>query len=112
MDIYELYKTAGELHGHLCPGLAIGVRASVEAQSHGGKISACTLGHRACWVDGIISVLGIKPEIDEQDKAFFDFVGEKGRFRLMLGALPKDMEKPSLIEYILTAPMDEIFELC
>ena len=112
MDIHELYKTAGELHGHLCPGLAIGVRASVEAQSHGSKISACILGHRACWVDGIISVLGIKPEIDEQDKAFFDFVGEKGSFRLMLGALPKEMEKPALIEYILTAPMDKIFELC
>ena len=29
--IHELYRKAGELHGHTCPGLAIGVRAALEA---------------------------------------------------------------------------------
>ena len=31
MDIHELFEAAGNLHGHLCPGLAIGVRAAAEA---------------------------------------------------------------------------------
>ena len=29
--IKELYEKAGELHGHYCPGLAIGVRAAAAA---------------------------------------------------------------------------------
>ena len=31
MDIHELFEAAGNLHGHLCPGLAVGVRAAAEA---------------------------------------------------------------------------------
>lgn len=112
MDIHELYKAAGELHGHLCPGLAIGVRAAAEAESHCGKITACTLGHSACWTDGILSVLGIAAEIDERDMAFFDFHGEKGELRLTLKELPAGMERTVLIELILTAPVGEIFEIC
>lgn len=113
MGIHDLYKTAGELHGHLCPGLAIGVRAAAEAQARLGAVSGCTLGHGACWTDGIRSVLGVEPVIDETDTAVFNFCGaDGGRLRLTLRDLPYDGEKSALIEHILTAPVDEIFEIC
>ena len=61
--IKELFKKAGELHGHYCPGLAIGVRASVEAlrilepekKSHN---LYCIAENRACYLDGIQAVFG------------------------------------------------------
>ena len=58
MDIHELFEAAGNLHGHLCPGLAIGVRAAAEA---GGLLHGelrCAIESRACWADGFQSVLG------------------------------------------------------
>ena len=48
MDIHELFEAAGNLHGHLCPGLAIGVRAAAEA---GGLLHGelrCAIESRAC----------------------------------------------------------------
>ena len=41
MDIHELYLKAGELHGHYCPGLAIGVRAGAEALRIAKKDMEC-----------------------------------------------------------------------
>ena len=58
MDIHELFEAAGNLHGHLCPGLAVGVRAAAEA---GGLLHGelrCAIESRACWADGFQSVLG------------------------------------------------------
>ena len=37
--IKELYEKAGELHGHYCPGLAIGVRAAAAASAITARIS-------------------------------------------------------------------------
>lgn len=58
MDIHELFEAAGNLHGHLCPGLAVGVRAAAEASGllHGEL--RCAIESRACWADGFQSVLG------------------------------------------------------
>ena len=113
MDIHELYTRSGELHGHLCPGLAMGVRAAAEAKARLGSVDNCVLGHSACWVDGIRSVLGIDPTVNETDTAVFDFGGAGSTLRLTLKELPRDsMDKPSLIEHILTAPVSDIFDIC
>ena len=86
MDIHELFEAAGNLHGHLCPGLAIGVRAAAEA---GGLLH----GELRC----------------ETGKPVFNFYGAGGELRLYLRPLPKLADKSALIEYILTAPAAEIF---
>ena len=56
--IKELYKKAGELHGHYCPGLAIGVRAAAEALEILKPVKkahnlCCIAENRACYLDGI-----------------------------------------------------------
>ena len=61
--IKELYEKAGELHGHYCPGLAIGVRAAAAAldilsPEKKGKNLYCIAEGRACYLDGIQVVFG------------------------------------------------------
>lgn len=83
MDIHELFEAAGNLHGHLCPGLAIGVRAAAEA---GGLLHGelrCAIESRACWADGFQSVLGATVGngmlcLRETGKPVFNFYGAGG----------------------------------
>ena len=61
--IKELYEKAGELHGHYCPGLAIGVRAAAAAldilsPEKKGTNLYCIAESRACYLDGIQVVFG------------------------------------------------------
>ena len=53
MDIKELYRSAGLLHGHYCPGLANGERAAAEALDilkveRGIRGLYCIAEQRAC----------------------------------------------------------------
>ena len=62
--IHDLYQKAGELHGHYCPGLAIGVRAAFEALrilnvKEKGTGLTCIAESRACYIDGIQMVFGV-----------------------------------------------------
>ena len=63
-DIQSLFEKSAEFHGHRCPGLAIGVRAAVEAQKllHIGHSAdeeiVCVTENDACGVDGIQVLLG------------------------------------------------------
>ena len=89
MDIHELFEAAGNLHGHLCPGLAIGVRAAAEAGRllHGEL--RCAIESRACWADGFQSVLGATVGngmlcLRETGKPVFNFYGAGGELRLYL----------------------------
>lgn len=114
MDIHELFEAAGKLHGHLCPGLAIGVRASVEAAGLLQGELRCVMESRACWADGLQSVLGAtvgngRLHLRETGKPVFNFYGHGGELRLYLRPLPKLPDKSALIEHILTAPAAEIF---
>ena len=64
MDIQSLFEKSAEFHGHRCPGLAIGVRAAVEAQNLLGighsadEEIVCITENDACGVDGIQVLLG------------------------------------------------------
>ena len=120
--IHELYKKAGELHGHYCPGLAIGVRAAQEALTilgikEKGHSLYCIAESRACYIDGIQMVFGTtfgngNLEIRDRGKTAFNFYDrETGKcVRLLDKDWPKGLEKPEMIEYLLTAPIEQVFE--
>lgn len=123
MEIHELYQEAGKLHGHYCPGLAIGVRAAVEAkkaldpENVDGSL-CCLLERSACWTDGIQSVLGAtagngKLKLRLTGKPVFNFYNtvSGGTLRLYLRPSPEKMEKDRLIEYFLSAPAEEVFDI-
>ncbi len=63
-DIKTLLLKAGQLHGHYCPGLAIGVLAGTYAMSHISEISdgleelLAIVEINSCFVDGIQFVTG------------------------------------------------------
>ncbi len=121
--IHELYRKAGELHGHYCPGLAIGVRAAQEAlrilnveEDIHSKSLYCIAESRACFQDGIQVVFGTTLgngtlELRDRGKTAFNFYDrEKGRnVRLVMKDLPEGMSREESAEYILTAPFDRVF---
>ncbi len=120
-DIKELYKTAGEFHGHYCPGLAIGVRAAYEAcdllgiNEHGHKLH-CIAESKACYMDGFQIVLGTTwgnggLELRDRGKTAFDVYDlETGKsVRICAVSWPQGMSKDETIEFILTAPLEQVF---
>ncbi len=122
MDIHELYQKAGELHGHYCPGLAIGVRAAAEAlrildireKGHG---LYCIAENRACYIDGIQMIFGTSwgkgnLEIRPRGKTAFNFYDrDDGKSVRLVGRdWPEGLSRPEMAEYILTAPLEDVFE--
>ena len=112
----QQFEGAGALHGHLCGGLAIGVRAAWEAEEllHGGEIS-CEVAKSACWDDGIRWVLGAEKAngrltVVSGENARFLFSKGSDCVELTLKRLPA-MEKEKMINYLLTAPREAIFEV-
>ena len=120
MTIQEEYQKAGILHGHYCPGLAIGVRAAVEGRKalDDGNIGRglCVIAERsACWLDGM-SLIGAtigngKLKVRDTGKAAFSFYNtESGKsVRLVLKSGPDGMSKEQMTQWLLTAPFEEVF---
>lgn len=120
--IHDLYWKAGELHGHYCPGLAIGVRAAAEAlrilevEDIHSKSLYCIAESRACFQDGIQVVFGTTLgngtlELRDRGKTAFNFYDrEKGRgVRLVLKDQPEGKSREESTAFILTAPFDQVF---
>ena len=119
--IEELYKKAGELHGHYCPGLAIGVRAAAAAldilsPEKKGKNLYCIAESRACYLDGIQVVFGTtvgngRLEVRDSNEAAFNFYDrESGRsVRLAAADTPAVLSRDEKRDFILTAPLDKVF---
>ena len=119
--IQEEYKQAGAFHGHFCPGLAIGVRAAWEARKaldpeRNGQLQ-CLAESAACWLDGIQYVLVAtagngRLKTDDRGKAAFNFYAPQtgDSLRLYLKDLPAGLTKEALIDFILTAPEEELFQ--
>lgn len=58
-DMKELLIQAAQIHGHYCPGLAMGVMASFAAVTHlGTDPITAVASNRSCWLDGIQFVAG------------------------------------------------------
>lgn len=115
MTIHEAYRKAGEYHGHYCPGLAIGVRAAMEARILLGSDLCCIVERSACWLDGMVLVgatLGNgKLKLRETGKPAFSFYNNASgnSLRLVLKPGPSGMNKNELTEWLLTAPIEDVF---
>ncbi len=119
--IHELYKKAAVLHGHSCPGLAIGVRAAAEAlrilgAERGGRGLYCIAESRACYQDGIQMAFGTTLgngdlELRDRGKTAFNFYdrGKGSSVRLVLKSQPEGLSREEMTEYILTAPAEDVF---
>ncbi len=122
MDIKELYKKAGDLHGHYCPGLAVGVRAAAEALNilnveRGIRGLYCIAEQRACYLDGIQSVFGTTMgnkniELRETGDTAFNFYDRAGgqSVRLFVKPQPEGLTREEKTDFILTAAFDDVFE--
>lgn len=114
-----------KFHGHECPGLAIGFRASEIAMEKMGKqFSAdsdekivCVTENDACGVDAVQALTGCtlgkgnliyKPS-GKMAFSFFDrTTGESIRLVLKPGAT-KDMDREQSKQFILSGPEEDVF---
>lgn len=118
----DIWEKAVAFHGHTCGGLALGVRAAMEAQKRFGVARAddeevvCVTENDACGVDGIQSVLGCtmgKGNLIYRGTGKFAFnffhrsTGDA--FRLMAKDKKEGLHGQAYIDYVLTAPLEEVF---
>ena len=122
--IDNLYEKAAQIHGHKCPGLAIGVRAAAEAirmlgieNIHSHSLY-CIAENRACYIDGIQTVFGTtlgngNLEIRPRGKTAFNFYDREAgkRLRLIARDLPEGLTRPEMIAFILTSSFEQVFAL-
>lgn len=116
------WEKAVRFHGHTCPGLAIGFRAVGAARQRLGlSFSAdeevvCVTENDACGVDAIQVLTGCsigKGNLIYRDrgKMAFTFFNRRNQeaLRMVKNPPPYDMERDEQQEYILNAPLDELF---
>lgn len=120
----KLWNKCVEFHGHECPGLAIGFRASEIAKekmnlsfSKDEEI-VCITENDACGVDAVQIITGCTMGkgnliLRNTGKMAFTFINrENGEaFRLMLKQEEKEMERKERQKHILEAPQDEVFKI-
>lgn len=124
MDIQSLFEKSVQFHGHQCPGLAIGVRAAVEAQKLLGITHSadeevvCVTENDACGVDGIQVLLGCSAGKGNlvfriRGKQAYSFFNRNSgeAVRLVLKELPNMESREAKQKYILEAPLGEVFEI-
>ncbi len=134
MDIPEELRAAAEFHGHLCPGLTIGYRATREGLQRLGSSRSrdeelvCEVENDSCSVDAVQFLAGCtfgKGNLIYRDygKQVFTFAsrqrpGRAVRVSLRADAVPPpgEGEDPSrrreaVMERLLTAPAEELFAI-
>jgi len=112
-------------HGHTCPGLAIGYRMAMAAKQRllfrfsEDEDIVCVTENDACGVDAIQVLTGCsigKGNLIYRDRgkqAYSFFKRSNGeKVRIVFKQLPNrdTMDRDAFQEYILTAPIDELFE--
>lgn len=118
----ELWEKVVKFHGHNCGGLALGVRAAMEVQKRFDISRAddeeivCVTENDACGVDGIQYVLGCtlgKGNLiyHGTGKFAFNFFDRRtgDSFRLMARDKKEGIHGQEYIDYVLTAPLEEVF---
>ncbi len=111
-----------EFHGHECPGLAIGYKAAEAAQKILGisfspdEEIVCVTENDACGVDAIQVITGCSMGKGNliyrgTGKQAFSFFNRRNgdNIRMILKPFTKEMERKERQEYILNAPLDDIF---
>ncbi len=117
-----LWEKAVAFHGHECPGLAIGVRASevamqlLETGASEDESVVCVTENDACGVDGVQAILSCtigKGNLlyrDTGKQAFSFFARKSGKkIRLVLKTFTSDLDRPGRMQFILNAPYEEVF---
>lgn len=119
--IFDLYEKASVLHGHKCPGLALGVRVADEAMKklgveQGDERLRCVTEKMACFNDGIQSVSGCTMKNGRlsylpNNKVAFRFYldGSEESIYYTARELGHGGDREEKIKFILTAPIDEVF---
>ncbi|SNS05968.1 formylmethanofuran dehydrogenase subunit E [Anaerovirgula multivorans] len=119
----KLWEKCVDFHGHECPGLAIGYKAS-EAAKEKLKIDfskdedvVCVTENDACGVDAIQVLLGCsfgKGNLMYRGtgKHAFSFFHRPTNqsIRMVLKPFQEEMERGERQAYLLNAPIEEIFE--
>lgn len=118
----ELWKKCVAFHGHECPGLAIGFRACEAAVKKLGlefspdEEVVCVTENDACGVDAVQVITGCTMGKGNliyhgTGKMAFSFYNRKtgGSLRAMLKPMPGEMDRPARQDYILNAPIDDVF---
>jgi formylmethanofuran dehydrogenase subunit E len=119
----ELWDKAVAFHGHECPGLAIGFKAcEAAAEKIGIGVSddeeiVCITENDACGVDAIQALLSCtlgKGNLlyHGTGKQAFSFFDRKNNKKLRVCLKPgknEDMDRTQWREYLLSAPVDDIF---
>lgn len=116
--IKEKFERAAAFHGHKCPGLAIGVRAAAEAMRLlGTEKLSCLAESSACYIDGIQALCGCtvgngKLKFHPTGKTAFSFYTDEGEsVRLLLKQSSGEMSREERIDYLLTAPLEEVYSV-
>lgn len=120
-----LWDECVRFHGHECPGLAIGYRAAEIAKEQLGAVFSaeyneevvCVSENDACGVDAVQWITGCTVGKGNMvfrpsgKMAFSFFMRETGEsLRMILKPLEGEMERKERQEYILNAPVDELFD--
>lgn len=120
----KLWEQAVKFHGHTCGGLALGVRAAMEARKRfgiersGDEEVVCVTENDACGVDGIQYILGCtlgKGNLIYRGtgKMAFSFFNRStgDSFRLMARDKKEGMHGQEHIDFVLSAPLEEVFDV-
>ena len=126
METKELMEKATRFHGHICPGLAIGVLAAKYILEHGFKYSpneelVAVVENDNCSVDALQAILGTtygKGNLVHQDYGkmnyfFYDRRIKKGvRLALKSGELNnKKLSRDEKIQFLLKSEPESIFNI-
>lgn len=121
-----VWKDCIKFHGHQCPGLAIGFRASEHGLSLLGipwerardEEIVCLSENEACGVDAIQFVTGCTAgkgnlmfiPMGKSAYTFYDRNSGKG-VRLVLREFDRDEDREVVMNRILSAPLEDVFEV-
>lgn len=119
----QLWDECVDFHGHECPGLAIGYRACEAAMEKMGiKTSedediVCVTENDACGVDAVQRILSCTVGkgnliFHPSGKMAFSFYNRKNgsKLRVCLKRAEGEMSREERQEFILTAPINEVFD--
>ncbi|OAA83658.1 FmdE family protein [Clostridium ljungdahlii] len=118
----KLWEKCVEFHGHLCPGLAIGYKASEAAKEKMGisfskdEEIVCITENDACGVDAVQVITGCtmgKGNLIYRDrgKMAFSFFNRKNgdALRVVLKNWPRSGDRQKDIDYLLNCPCEKLF---
>lgn len=123
MNKKELWERAASFHGHVCPGLTIGYRASLYAIklldltfSEDEQV-VCIAENDACGCDAVQAILGCSVGkgnllFHMRGKQAFSFYNRKTgqSVRLVLKPKPYDMTRDEAFEYYHSCRDEEMFD--